>query len=129
MDIVITLPGVLINRIMNGAKKFEVRKTFPGNFMKGVDRVYVVQKKTTNVLISFTVDYFKPYVDANSAWKRHGHELGIPVEWLRDYAQTAYTIFLWHIVDVQVFENPLQLEENFGIKRAPQSFCYVRKFQ
>lgn len=126
MDIIITLPGVLINRIINGAKKFEVRKTFPQYYIKGVNRVFVVQKKTTNVIISFTVEYYKAYLDPKFAWERHGHELGIPIEWLLDYAKKGCVLYLWHIDDVQVFEKPLQLEENFGIKRAPQSYCYVR---
>lgn len=126
MDIVITLPGVLINRIMNGSKKIEVRKVFPSYFTKGVDRVYVVLKKTTNVVMSFTVPYYTIYADPNLAWNKFGHELGIPIEWLRAYAKDDSYLCFWRIADVQVLEKPLPLEESFGIKRAPQSFAYVK---
>ena len=34
-------------------------------------------------------------------------------------------IYYWHISDLKIYDKPKELSE-FGLKRAPQSWCYVR---
>ena len=129
MDIVITLPLNLIYRIKCGIKLVEVRKSFPKKFNMLEDNVFVVEKKTTNVIMSFTLRRYKVVSSPSEAWDLCGYRMGIPFEWLIDYAQSEKDLFLWYIDKVHVFAKPFKLEDTFGIKRAPQSFCYVRKLQ
>lgn len=44
---------------------------------------------------------------------------------IREYAR-GKTIFGWHISNLVIFDHPLQLE-CFGIKKAPQNFCYIKE--
>ena len=43
---------------------------------------------------------------------------------LRIYAD-GNNLFLWHISDLVIYDKPKELSE-FGLKRTPQSWCYVR---
>lgn len=43
-----------------------------------------------------------------------------------DYAGDRKYIFGWHISDLKIYDKPKQLSE-FGVKRPPQSFCYVER--
>lgn len=43
-----------------------------------------------------------------------------------DYAGDRKYIFGWHISNLKIYDKPKQLSE-FGVKRPPQSFCYVER--
>lgn len=51
------------------------------------------------------------------------NEIGWYLKWNKvDYAHG----FAWHISDLQLLDNLMELSD-FGLKRAPQSWCYVEK--
>lgn len=43
---------------------------------------------------------------------------------IREYANGQESIYGWHISDLQIYDKPRKLSE-FGLNRAPQSWCYV----
>ena len=128
MDIVITLPRILIYKIKKGSKKVEIRKSFPKEFDFEEDCVFVVEKGTKNVVMSFDVIKVSTADNPALAWDYCGSQMGIPYEWLREYATPGKELYIWHIGDVHEFAKPFPLEETFFIKRAPQSYCYVRRY-
>lgn len=54
------------------------------------------------------------------------HDLCLTPEEVIDYADGRETIFGWKISDLKIYDEPKQLCE-FGVKRPPQSFCYVER--
>jgi hypothetical protein len=48
---------------------------------------------------------------------------GISTDEAERYAGTG-TLYLWKVEGLQLFETPMALGD-FGIKRAPQSWCYA----
>lgn len=45
---------------------------------------------------------------------------------IRKYANGADKIYGWHISDIVIYDKPKELS-GFGIKRSPQSWCYVEE--
>lgn len=43
-----------------------------------------------------------------------------------NYANGKLLIYAWNISDLKIYDKPKQLSE-FGVKRPPQSFCYVER--
>ncbi len=47
-------------------------------------------------------------------------------EFINNYLKGAKKGYGWHISDFKIYEQPRKLNE-FGIKRAPQSWCYIER--
>lgn len=43
---------------------------------------------------------------------------------LNAYGKSAHHLYGWHIINLVIYDKPKELAE-FGMKRAPQSWCYV----
>ena len=56
MNILITLPKDLIEKIISGEKVYEMRKCLPKNMTIGVDGFFVVEKGTSDVRCWCRVD-------------------------------------------------------------------------
>ena len=75
MNILITLPKHLIDKIISGEKKFEMRKCLPKNMRLGEDGFFVVEKGTNEVRCWCRVDKcLKGYMTELSAIQ-YAHEL------------------------------------------------------
>lgn len=121
MNILITLPHLLVEKIISGEKKFEMRKCLPKNMKIGQDGFFVVEKGTNNIRCWCRVDYYmSPYVDSYNA-SRFTKHLCVSGEYIARYAKND-KIYLWRIGKVIVFKN-LKREELF-VDRNPQQFAY-----
>ena len=68
MNILITLPKHLIEHIIKGDKKFEMRRSIPKNLIIGQDGFFAVEKGTCNVRCWCRVDSIdEANIDDNSA--------------------------------------------------------------
>lgn len=54
------------------------------------------------------------------------HDACFLPEEVLEYAGEKETIYGWHISALKIYDKPKQLSE-FGVKRPPQSFCYVER--
>ena len=120
MNVVITLPRDLINKIINGEKWCEMRKSFPYRFRDG-NRVFVIEKGTDRVSSFFQVLDFisiEPCVA-----RAYAHRLGVSVEYVNNYCKNAKRVYLWKIGKVTALSNCRR--SNLGLKRNPQSFVYT----
>lgn len=126
-NIVITLPQKLWWAISHGFKTYECRKTLPkGLHAKG--KVYVVIKGTTKVAGCFTVDSFYSTNNFGEAWRYMGKKLFVERQWFVKYVVGHKgMIHLWQIGKVWTFDEVIDLEEYFGIKKNPQSYVYTFK--
>ena len=121
MNVLITLPKHLIDKIISGEKKYEMRKCLPKNMRIGEDGFFVVEKGTDKircwcsvyrVIKGFASDYsaayFAPY-------------LCVPEAYVRRYAKDKM-VYLWKI-GIVVTYNGLK-RDSLLIKRNPQNFAY-----
>ena len=122
--IAITLPRTLIDKIISGEKKIELRKNYPareGFIMK----VFVVEKGTRNVPITIMVQYMGRR-SPMWIWRIHADELGISYgEFLR-YAKDSKLLYPWYIYNVSQNSRTFSIDD-LDIKKAPQSYVYINK--
>lgn len=129
--------------IFSGEKTIEVRKTAPK--LETPFKVYVYQTKHKGksivsealntvygggkVIGSFVCDRIREIIPLGL----RGFKLG--AEWLKEMCLSKEqldeygglkTLYSWHITSPTLFDKPRELGE-FGIARAPMSWCYVEE--
>lgn len=120
MNIVITLPRDLINKILSGEKLFEMRKSCPYRFRYG-DGVFVIEKGTDIVRCFFEVDNIISMEPSKAtAWAA---DLGVSVQYIANYCKNARRIYMWEIggaIELSNYSRALM-----GLKQNPQNFAYT----
>lgn len=122
MNILITLPKNLIEKIISGKKKFEMRKCLPKNMKIGKDGFFVVEKGTDNVRCWCRVDdAFETDINYFSV-KLYATRLCVSERYINEYAN-GKKVYLWKIGKVIAFDclsrNSLFVDKN------PQQFAYT----
>lgn len=120
MNIVITLPGNLIEKIASGEKRFEMRKSCPCRLRDG-DGVFVIQKGTDFVRCFFRVDNIISMDSCKAtAW---ADDLGVSVQYVQNYCRNARRVYMWEIGEIRLLKNFRRV--NLGVNNNPQNFAYT----
>lgn len=121
MNILITLPRHLIDKILSREKRFEMRKCLPNNMRLGVDGFFVVEKGTNKVVCWCRVDVvYGTFIDRCYANWFESH-LCVSYEYIEKYAN-GKKVWLWKISKViklqDLSRSALMIDKN------PQQFAY-----
>lgn len=127
MNIVITLPQFLIEKIVCGEKTIEVRTKIPRTFDTNGDCVFVVEKGTNTIVAWFIIDKFLWGNMYSSYWKYHGKKMGINKEWYLRYCSDKKQLCLWFIKKAKMFKHPIPINYFDDVHKAPQSFIYTQQ--
>lgn len=133
--------------IFNGKKTIEVRRNHPkletpfevlvyetkGQFIKSVKGACTTygygRGKVIGSFICDRIDEIEPdleyYSDGYDIDDDRLAETCLTREQLREYGK-GVTLYGWHITKPKLFDKPRELSE-FGITRAPMSWCYVEQ--
>ncbi len=127
MDIAITLPKNLWDKICSGEKQFECRKYIPRNFMRDYDKVWVIIKGTNKVAGFFKIDNFLTCVEVSEVAEKYLDKICIDKSWLEQYTRHEDVLQLWQIGSV-LYELaiPQNREEFLDLLRNPQKYAYCR---
>ena len=121
MNILITLPKNLIEDIISGKKKYEMRKCQPKYMRIGEDGFFVVEKGTDNIRCWCRVDEVKhTYIGPISANLLSSY-LCVSKKDIVIYAKRR-KVYLWKIGKVKVFDSLKR--DSMLIKRNPMQFVY-----
>ncbi len=127
MNIIITLPKHLIDKIINGDKKFEMRKCLPKNIRIGEDGFFVVEKGTDDVRCWCRVDeFYETIIDRNcKGWssnlKQLSKSLCVSEKFIEKYAKEK-KVYLWKIGKVIKIE--CLKRGSLIVDRNPVQFAY-----
>lgn len=121
MNIVITLPKNLLEKIISGEKKFEMRKCMPKNMKIGEDGFFVVEKGTDDVRCWCRVDGFSSTFIDHYCARWYASRLCVSEDYIERYANSE-KVYLWRIGKVIAFEG-LKRDSLF-VDRNPQQFAY-----
>jgi predicted transcriptional regulator len=121
MNILITLPKHLIDKILSGEKKYEMRKCLPKHMKIGEDGFFVVEKGTDDVRCWCRVDEVREtYIDHYSAgW--FAPRLCVSEEYIEKYANSK-KVYLWKIGKVVKLQDLCR--DSLYVDKNPQSFAY-----
>ena len=121
MNVLITLPKDLIEKIISGEKKYEMRKYFPKYMRLGEDGFFVVEKGTDKIRCWCRVDYNFKMDGRITAAGWIASRLCVSKEYIKKYAN-GKKIYLWKIGKVKTFTDLKR--DPLLIKRNPQNFAY-----
>lgn len=121
MNILITLPKNLIEKVISGEKIFEMRKCLPKHMRIGEDGFFVVEKGTDEVRCWCRVDKaIETYLDHYSAdW--FASRLCFPEDYMERYAN-GKKVYLWKIG--KVIEIECLKRDSLFVGNNPQQFAY-----
>lgn len=124
MNVLITLPRHLLDKILAGEKLFEMRKSVPRKMVIGQEGFFVVEKGTDQVRCWCRVDEIIECRMTEIKAAVLSSSLCVSPEFIINYAPVGKKVFLWHIDIV------IQLH---GISRTlllgdtnPQSYAYTQ---
>ena len=121
MNILITLPKGLLEKIISGEKEFEMRKCLPKHMRIGEDGFFVVEKGTDDVRCWCRVDdAFETDISKYST-KLLASQLCVPEEYIEKYADDG-KVYLWKIGKVIAIE--CLKRDSLIVDRNPQQFAY-----
>lgn len=121
MNILITLPKNLLEDILNGKKKYEMRKCIPKQMRIGEDGFFVVEKGTDNVRCWCRVDEVREANINYFSGKMLAPKLCVSEEYIIRYAK-GKKVYLWKIGKVIMIE--YLKRQSLIIDRNPQQFAY-----
>jgi hypothetical protein len=127
MNIAITLPKNLWDKICSGEKLYECRKQIPRNFLPGCDSVWVILKGTNKVVGFFKIDTFLTDVPVKEVAESYLDEICVEKTWLEQYAKQDDVLQLWRIQPVVYLAAIQQDREKFlGLSFNPQGYAYCQ---
>lgn len=122
MKIILSIKPEFANKIFEGNKKFEFRRSIFKN--KEVSKVIVyASSPVSKVIGEFEIGEVL-FKDLNSLWQETKEFSGITEEYFYDYFIGKENGFAIEVKRVKKYKHELCIEKSFG-KRPPQSFAYV----
>lgn len=122
MNILITLPKDLLEKIISGEKKFEMRKCLPKNMRIGEDGFFVVEKGTDNVRCWCRVDNYMYGMMIEEQARKFSKDLCVSPQFILDYAPVGTWVYLWKIGKVKVLQDLCR--DSLLVDKNPQQFAY-----
>ena len=122
MNILITLPKNLLEKIMSGEKKYEMRKSLPKNMKLGEDGFFVVEKGTDEVRCWCRVDFI---IGINmNEWlsEYYSNDLCVTPQFILNYAPIGTKVFLWEVSKVVKLQDLTR--GSLFVDKNPQQFAY-----
>lgn len=122
MNVVITLPKNLISSILQGEKKFEMRKNFPMSLTVGSDGFFVVEKGTNSVHCWCRVKRIHAIKLTPELAYNLAPSLCVSPEYILKYQSIGLYVYLWEIDMVVHLPNTSIC--SLGVSKNPQNFAY-----
>ena len=122
MKVLLSIKPVFASRIFNGQKEFEYRK----NIFKAddIEKVIVYASSPVKRIIGEFEIKCIHHNDIDLLWNNTKEKSGVSEEIFYSYFQNHQKGYAIEIHNVNEYEDPLRLEETYGIS-PPQSFAYV----
>lgn len=122
MNVLITLSKELIDKILSGEKKFEMRKSIPKLMKIGEDGFFAVEKGTDEVRCWCRVDGITMPATTEDFAEEYAKDLCVSPQFIQDYAPVGATVYLWEISKVIKFE--YLTRGSLFVDKNPQQFAY-----
>jgi predicted transcriptional regulator len=131
MNIILSIKPEWAKLIYEGKKTIEWRKTLPKKIKKG-DKVFLYETSPVFKIIGH-FDYNGAEIydknDDDVKWLRKYfvEDKGcVTIDRLNQYQGQSSLVYGWRVSSPCKFSTPKTLEE-FGLKRPPQSWCYIKE--
>lgn len=122
MKVLLSIKPEFAEKIFDGTKKFEFRKTIFKN--KDINKVIVYASSPLQQVIGeFCIDYILND-EVDKIWQKTNYASGITEEFYRSYFTDKKSAYAIKVGKLKKYKKPKKLSD-FGISIAPQSFVYI----
>lgn len=122
MKVILSIKPQFAEKIFDGTKKFEFRRTLFKN--KTVTKIVVYASSPISKIIGeFEIEEIL-HADLDFLWKSTEEYAGISKQYYFDYFQGKKIGYAIKIKEAKKYKDSYSIEEKYGIK-APQSFAYI----
>lgn len=121
--VLLSIKPIFAERIFNGHKHYEFRKTIFRN--RAVEKIYVyASSPISKVIGEFHIEEILKF-SPEELWNRTYKGAGITKEFFDSYFENRDFGYAIKIGGVYRYDNPLELKTHFFLRQAPQSFAYI----
>ena len=121
--VLLSIKPQYVKLIFDGTKRFEYRRLLP---LKPFDRIVIYETSPTKQIVGeCDVDFIISDIPTN-VWTKTEKDGAATVEHFEKYFKGKTYANAIHLANVKKYDVPKSLSD-YGIKRAPQSFCYLEK--
>lgn len=125
MKILMSIKSEYADKILNGTKIYELRKKPLKN---EIDTIVIYSSgKVKKIVGEFKIDFIIKDIPEN-IWNLGETVLGISKDKFFEYYKNSEYAYAIKIKQIKKYEAPKKLSD-FGIKKAPQSFCYIKELK
>lgn len=119
--ILISIKPEFVVSIMDGKKKYEFRKMA---CKKSVDKIVIYSTSPVSKVVG-EADVETVLIDTpDKIWQETKEQAGINQQFFYKYYEGRTQAVAYKLSNVQAYSSPKLLKE-YGLKCAPQSFCYL----
>ncbi|WP_243472773.1 hypothetical protein [Winogradskyella sp. MH6] len=123
MKVILSIKPEFANKIFNGTKKFEFRRTLFKK--KEVNKIVVyASAPISKVIGEFEIEDIV-HEDVDTLWNKTSDYSGISFDYYFEYFQGKEAGYAIKVKNPKKYEKELCIMQNFGI-RPPQSFAYLK---
>lgn len=123
MNVLITLSTNLLEKIISGEKRYEMRKCLPKHMKIGEDGFFIVEKGTDTVRCWCRCDEILNITMGEAKAWSYSQVLGVRPKFILNYAPVGTDVYLWKIGKVIVFE--CLKRDSLLVDQNPQQFAYT----
>jgi len=125
MDVIMSIKPQYVDKILNGTKKFEFRKSIPKRIDE-IDKIFIYSSSPTQKIIGhFTVkEVYK--MDPLELWLHTWKQAGIGIKDFQQYFKEKEFGYAIEIDEVIAYQKPLIFKEIDPTGKVPQSFKYIQ---
>lgn len=122
-SVLLSIKPEFVKRIFDGSKQFEFRRRLFAN--RNVKTVVVyATSPISKVIGEFEIEAILE-LEIDQLWEETKDYSGIAREYFESYFDGVETGYAIKIGETRKYKSPLELQADFNVKSAPQSFVYV----
>lgn len=119
--IILAIKPKYVDEILAGIKRYEYRTRVPKN---PISTIYIYETAPMKKVVAEVQVIKILALSPNDLWEETQKFSGITKQFFDEYFFDRKIAYAYKLGAIKVYEKPLELE-NFGLKKAPQSFAYV----
>lgn len=124
MKVILSIKPIYAEKILNGEKTFELRKSiFKKNNIKKV--LIYASSPVSKVIGEFEIESIL-HDEINELWKKTKKENGVDIDFFKEYFENREKGYAIKIKNTKRYKVAYNIYEKYGIK-APQSFSYLEE--
>ena len=114
-----------VDRILNGTKKFEFRKSIPKRIDE-IDKVFIYSSFPIQMVVGYFTVKEVQRMNPLDLWLHTWKQAGIELNDFQQYFQNKEFGYAIEVDEVTIYKKPLLFKEIDPTEKVPQSFKYIQ---